>query len=125
MATAFGARFLFADYAFGGVQLRGFYLGFGGVWAVVVAVSIAGLFVRRFLVRPVWLGEVSPESGFIALLIFALMATYLAGLWLQEESIAGQANWWTHTPALLIFLPPIPHTKHLHLAISPGTVFLT
>jgi Fe-S oxidoreductase len=94
------------------------------VWAVAVAVSIAGLFVRRFFVRPVWLGEVSPESGFIAWLIFALMATYLAGLWLQEDSIEGQANWWAHTLALLIFLPLIPHTKHLHLAISPVTVFL-
>ena len=119
IATAFGARFLFADSGFGG-----FYLGFVAVWAVTVAVSIAGLFVRRFFIRPVWLGEVSPESGFIALLIFALMATFLAGLWLPEESIAGQANWWAHTLALLIFLPLIPHTKHLHLVISPVTVFL-
>ncbi len=50
------------------------------VWAVAVAVAIAGLFVRRFVVRPKWLGEVSPESGVIALLIFVLMVTYLAGL---------------------------------------------
>ena len=28
--------------------------------------------------------------------------------------------WWLHTLALLIFLPLIPHTKHLHLALSPG-----
>jgi Fe-S oxidoreductase len=119
ITTAFGARFIFADS-----RLGGFYLGFVAVWAVAVAVSIAGLFVRRFFVQPVWLGEVSPESGFIAWLIFALMATYLAGLWLQEDSIEGQANWWAHTLALLIFLPLIPHTKHLHLAISPVTVFL-
>ena len=32
--------------------------------------------------------------------------------------------WWTHTLALLIFLPLIPHTKHLHLVLSPATVFL-
>jgi Fe-S oxidoreductase len=120
IATPFGARFLSADTSFGG-----FYLGFVAVWALAVAVSIAGLFVRRFLTRPVWLGKVSPESGFIALLIFTLMITYLAGLWwLQEESIPGQANWWLHTLALLTFLPLIPHTKHLHLAISPATVFL-
>ena len=49
------------------------------VFAVAVAVSIAGLFVRRFVVRPDWLGEVSPESGVIAFLIFLLMVTYLAG----------------------------------------------
>jgi len=120
LATPFGARFLDSDSSFGG-----FYFGFVAVWAVAVAVSIAGLFVRRFLVRPVWLGKVSPESGFIAFLIFTLMVTYLAGvLWLDDSSIPGQANWWAHTLALLIFLPLIPHTKHLHLAISPVTVFL-
>jgi Fe-S oxidoreductase len=29
-----------------------------------------------------------------------------------------------HTLALLIFLPLIPHTKHLHLVLSPATIFL-
>ena len=29
-----------------------------------------------------------------------------------------------HTLALLVFLPLIPHTKHLHLVLSPITVFL-
>ena len=94
------------------------------MFAVAVAISIAGLFVRRFVVRPVWLGKVSPESGFIAFLIFTLMVTYLAGLWIDEESLAGQGVWWLHTLALLIFLPLIPHTKHLHLVLSPATVFL-
>ena len=28
--------------------------------------------------------------------------------------------WWAHTLALLIFLPLIPHTKHLHLGAEPG-----
>src|ERR1017187_6606976 len=70
-AAAFGARFLYQDSGFGG-----FYLGFVAVWAVVVAISIAGLFVRRFVVRPPSLGKVAPESGFIAILIFMLMATY-------------------------------------------------
>ena len=69
-----------------------FYFGFVAVWAVAVAVSIAGLFVRRFVVRPKWLGEVSPESGVIALLIFALMVTYLAGFWLVEDSIGRGAS---------------------------------
>ena len=118
-ATAFGARFLTSDSVFGG-----FYMWFVAVWAVAVAISIAGLFVRRFLVRPKWLGTVSPESGFIALLIFTLMITYLAALWVNEDSIGGQAVWWLHTAALLTFLPLIPHTKHLHLVLSPATVFL-
>ncbi len=119
IASAFGGRFLTHDTGFGA-----FYLGFVAVWAAAVAVSIAGLFVRRFVVRPVWLGKVAPESGFIAVLIFTLMATYLAGLRMDEESVAGQGVWWLHTMALAIFLPLIPHTKHLHLVLSPATVFL-
>jgi Fe-S oxidoreductase len=118
-AAAFGARFLTADSTFGN-----FYLGFVEVWAVVVAGSITALFIRRFFVKPVWLGKVSPESGFIAFLIFILMVTYIAGLWMDEDSIRGQAVWWLHTAALLVFLPLIPHTKHLHLVLSPATVFL-
>uniref|UniRef100_Q029C6 4Fe-4S ferredoxin-type domain-containing protein n=1 Tax=Solibacter usitatus (strain Ellin6076) TaxID=234267 RepID=Q029C6_SOLUE len=119
IASAFGMRFLTPDAGFGG-----FYYGFVAVWAVVVAVSIAGLFIRRFVARPVWLGKVSPESGFIAFLIFTLMITYLAGIWMDEDSAGGQAVWWLHTAALLIFLPLIPHTKHLHLVLSPVTVLL-
>ncbi len=91
---------------------------------MAVAVSIAGLFVRRFVVRPEWLGKVSPESGVIAGLIFVLMVTYLAGFRLAEDSAGRRVNWWLHTLALLAFLPLIPHTKHLHLVLSPVTVFL-
>src|ERR1700733_11212448 len=103
----------------------GFYFGFAAVWALLVAASIAGLFVRRFFVRPVWLGaKVSYESGFIALLIFVLMVTYLAAFFVSSDGSAVKALWWTHTLALLVFLPLIPHTKHLHLVLSPLTVFL-
>jgi Fe-S oxidoreductase len=118
-ASAFGADFLSGETAIGR-----FYLGFVAVWAVAVAVAISSLFIRRFFVRPVWLGELSPESGVVALLIFLLMATWLGGLWLPPVTLAGKANWWAHTLALAIFLPLIPHTKHLHLALSPATVFL-
>lgn len=101
-----------------------FYFLFAAVWALLVAVSIAGLFIRRFFVRPIWLGrKVSYESGVIALLIFLLMVTYLAAFFLPEGSAFLKANWWTHTLALLIFLPLIPHTKHLHLVLSPITIF--
>lgn len=101
-----------------------FYFTFAAAWALLVAVSIAGLFVRRFFIRPIWLGQkVSYESGFIALLIFMLMATYLAAFFTRDET-ALKALWWTHTLALLIFLPLIPHTKHLHLVLSPLTIFL-
>ena len=65
----------------------------------------------------------SGESGVIALLIFILMVTYLAEFWIAEGSVAARINWWLHTLTLLSFLPLIPHTKHLHLVLSPATVF--
>jgi Fe-S oxidoreductase len=111
--------------AFGwGVGLGMVYRGVAAAFAVAVAVSITGLAARRFIVRPKWLGELSYESGLIAFLIFALMATYLAEFGLAEGSAAARANWWLHSLALLIFLPVIPRTKHLHLVLSPLTVFL-
>src|SRR6185436_17842939 len=119
LAAGFGLRFLDPTTIFGA-----FYFAFAGLWAILVAISIAGLFVRRFLVRPKWLGELSPESGWIALLIFALMLTYFIGLRVEENTAAGKLIWWSHTLALAIFLPLIPHTKHLHLALSPVTIFL-
>src|SRR5437763_10154442 len=47
LASAFGGRFLTQDSGFGS-----FYFGFVAVWAIAVAISIAGLFMRRFVVRP-------------------------------------------------------------------------
>jgi Fe-S oxidoreductase len=103
-----------------------FYFYLAAAFAVACAVSILGLFVRRFFVRPRWLGEkVSYESGVIALLIFTLMATYLAALFVSDGDAAARILWWTHSLALLVFLPLIPHTKHLHLILSPVTVFLS
>lgn len=102
-----------------------FYFFFAAAWALLVAVSIAGLFVRRFFLRPIWLGKkVSYESGFIAFLIFLLMVTYLGAFFVPDGGDAVKALWWMHTFALLVFLPLIPHTKHLHLVLSPLTVFL-
>jgi Fe-S oxidoreductase len=119
IATGFGAPILHRDSAFGR-----FYFGFAAVFAIAVAVSITGLAIRRFAEQPVWLGEVSPESGVIAALIFILMLTYLSGLTLGDTSRAGHAMWWAHTLTLLVFLPLIPHTKHLHLILSPVTILL-
>jgi len=103
-----------------------FYFDFAAVFALACAVGILGLFMRRFLVRPKWLGDkLSYQSGFIAFLIFLLMVTYLAAFFVVESSPATRPLWWVHTLALLIFLPIIPHTKHLHLVLSPATVFLS
>lgn len=115
-ALAFGIGFLDPASSVGR-----FYFWFAAVWAVLVAASIAGLFVRRFFLRPIWLGEkLSYESGVIAWLIFLLMVTYLGAF----AGAGAKALWWAHTLTILVFLPLIPHTKHLHLVLSPVTVFL-
>ncbi len=119
VASGFGVPVLSHSGGFGA-----FYFGLAAVFAVAVAVSIAYLAFRRYVLRPVWLGKLAPESGIIAALIFILMVTYLGGLAVDESTAAGHALWWAHTLALLIFLPLIPHTKHLHLVLSPLTVFM-
>ena len=117
-ATAFGAGFLSHEGP------SRFYFLIAGVFAVAVAISIAGLAFRRFVIRPKWLEPLSPESGLIAFLIFALMVTYLATFWVREGTTASWVLWWSHTLVLLVFLPLIPSTKHMHLVLSPVTVFL-
>jgi Fe-S oxidoreductase len=102
------------------------YFYFAAAFAIACAAGILGLFVRRFLIRPKWLGAtLSYQSGVIAMLIFVLMATYLASFFVSDAAPAARVLWWLHTLDLLIFLPLIPHTKHLHLLLSPATVFLS
>jgi hypothetical protein len=81
-AAAFGLGFLSPEGFFGQI-----YFGFAAVFALLVAVSIFGLFIRRFVVHPIWLGKkVSYESGFIAFLIFLLMATYIGAFFVPATS---------------------------------------
>jgi Fe-S oxidoreductase len=120
-AAGFGAGFLSPEGMFGR-----FYFSFAALFALLVAVSIFGLFIRRFFVRPIWFGaRVSYESGFIALLIFLLMVTYVGGFLVPDTSATAKVLWWLHSLSILVFLPLIPHTKHLHLVLSPLTVFLS
>jgi len=115
-ARGFGLAFLSHEE-----PLSRAYFAFAALFGFGTAVGIAGLFVRRFIVRPRWLGEtVSVESGVIAGLIFTLMVTYLIDWWMLGQ--AGEWNWWIHTLALLTFMPLIPHTKHLHLVLSPFAI---
>lgn len=116
-ASGFGGGFL---------QHRGwgrFYFGFAAAFAVVAAISIAGLAFRRFVLRPRPLEPLSPESGLIAFLIFALMITYLVALRLPDDGLAAKVTWWVHSLLILLFVPVIPHSKHLHLVLSPAAVF--
>ncbi|MBV9304140.1 MAG: 4Fe-4S dicluster domain-containing protein [Acidobacteriaceae bacterium] len=119
LATGLGFPFFRYHSPFGA-----FYFWFAFVFAALCAVSIAALAFRRFVLRPGWLGPLSRESGVIALLIFILMITYMPAWWIPETSAAGRALWWIHTLTLLAFFPLIPHTKHLHLILSPVTIFL-
>lgn len=123
LAAGLGLEFLDARRGWFGPA----YHALAALFAVAVSAGITGLAIRRFAVRPKWLGErVSLESGFIALLILTLMLTFLAEYFLRPQagSTAARAVWWTHTVALLVFLPLLPHTKHLHLILSPAAVFL-
>ncbi|MCS7025655.1 MAG: heterodisulfide reductase-related iron-sulfur binding cluster [Bryobacteraceae bacterium] len=123
-ALGFGFELISPSGFFGRI-----YFGFAAAFSVVVAISILALAFRRFVLRPRWLGKVSYESGFIALLIFTLMWTYLADYLLHgqdpnwSKSAAARGLWWLHSACILVFLPLIPHTKHLHLILSPAAVF--
>lgn len=127
--------------AFGGYTLGEFLFGLGLVditastafrfyeralvpFCVGVLVGIVGLVIRRGLVRPRALGTtVSKESLLIGGFIATLMVTFLVGLQL-EPGLAERANWWVHMLVILGFLALVPDSKHLHLILSPITVFL-
>jgi Fe-S oxidoreductase len=53
-----------------------------------------------------------------------LMITFLLTFRLEAGSAAGQVNWWVHATVILVFMALIPASKHLHLVLSPITVFL-
>jgi len=94
-------------------------------FAVAVLAGILYLLVRRAIVRPVALGpKLSIESMVIALFIATLMITFLLTFRLVEGSTAAHVNWWVHAVVILVFMALIPASKHLHLVLSPITVFL-
>jgi Fe-S oxidoreductase len=128
--------------AFGGYTIVEFLYGLGIVdltearwfhayrvalapFAVAVLLGISYLLVRRAVVRPIALGaKLSIESMVIALFIATLMITFLLTFRLDEGSAAAQLNWWVHAVVILVFMALIPASKHLHLVLSPITVFL-
>ena len=101
------------------------YGTFAAVWALAVLAGILGLAFRRFVLRPKPLGDkLSAGSAMVAVLIVALMATYLAGWrWLEVGSDTWRLNWWAHTAAFLGMLVVIPQSKHLHLVLAPVAIF--
>ncbi|WP_291987616.1 (Fe-S)-binding protein [Luteitalea sp.] len=94
-------------------------------FCVAVLLGIVFLAVRRGLVRPRALGAtVSKESLLIAGFIAVLMITFLLELFVLGEGPAARVNWWVHMLVIFTFLVLVPNSKHLHLILSPGTVFL-
>jgi len=128
--------------AFGGYTLTEFLYGLGLIdftrsgwfhayrlaltpFATAVLLGITYLLIRRAFVRPVALGpKVSVESIVIALFIATLMITFLLTFQFEEGSGAERVNWWIHMTVILAFMALIPASKHLHLVLSPITVFL-
>ena len=87
--------------------------------------GIVLLAIRRGIVRPRALGtSVSSESILIAGFIAVLMVTFLLDMFVLAGGIAGRVNWWVHMLVIYTFLVLIPNSKHLHLLLSPATVFL-
>lgn len=93
-------------------------------FAALVLIGIIGLAIRRAFVRPAGLGAtVSKESLLIAFLIAMLMVTFFVTFG-YERDLIGRVNWWVHMLIILAFLVLVPNSKHLHLILSPATVFL-
>lgn len=96
------------------------YKLFLAAMSVLVAVSIAGLAFRRFVLKPWYFPKkLSGTSAIVSLFIFVLMITYLFEPYLAGMGALWKANWWIHGSCVLLFLVVIPHSKHLHLVFGP------
>lgn len=100
-------------------------------FAVGVLGGIVLLAVRRGVLRPRALGAaVSKESLLISAFIAILMITFLVDAAAAHggRAVGGvpleRINWWAHMLVILTFTVLIPGSKHLHLLLSPATVFL-
>ena len=103
-----------------------FYANFFGIpWSIFVLVGILSLAYRRFITRPIYLGDkLSYTSGLVALFISLLMVTYLIDVFsTNHQTIFMKINWWMHALLILGFLVLIPKSKHLHLVLSPINIF--
>ena len=99
---------------------------FAAVFAVCVAISISGSVCAAFLGAAAMAGRTVPgirrHRG-----VDSDADAHVSGCVLERRRLRRLLSrlWWAHTLALAVFLPLIPHTKHLHLVLSPVTVFLS
>ena len=89
--------------------------------AVLVGVSIMGLFYRRFFMKESSPDPKSYSSGVVAILIFLLMATYINGV--LAEPVAERGSWWVHSLIILVFPHLILRSKHFHILMAPVDIF--
>ena len=116
--------YLFNDF------IRIYYGIFIGLpWSILVLIGILSLAYRRFIIKPIFLGEkISYTSGIVAIFISLLMITYIIdAIWIITNShpnyITYKIVWWLHAILILAFLILIPRSKHLHLVLSPFNIF--
>ncbi|MBL8142760.1 MAG: (Fe-S)-binding protein [Acidobacteria bacterium] len=98
-------------------------------FCLAVLAGIVFLMIRRGIARPAALGAtVSRESIMIGFFIVTLMVTFLLEFFVfghqASPTVAARVNWWVHMVLILLFLGLIPNSKHLHLLVSPLTLFL-
>lgn len=89
--------------------------------ATITSLAITGLFVRRFFFVKYSPDPKSYSSGFVALLIFLLMTTYIYTMF--PAAPYQKLNWWIHALCIIIFPPLILNSKHFHLMIGPIDIF--
>ncbi len=92
------------------------------VFAVLCAVAMFALTVRRFLLVKYSPDPKSYESGLVALLIILLMLTYIDIN--TTHLVSAKVNWWLHVVIILGFPLLILHSKHRHIFLAPFAVFL-
>jgi Fe-S oxidoreductase len=99
-------------------------------FSLAVLAGILLLAFRRGVLRPRALGALSKESLLISGFIVTLMVTFLVDAAGAAEHVRvgevplARVNWWAHMLVILAFTVLIPDSKHLHLLLSPATVFL-
>ena len=126
------------------------YLIVQDLFSVLVILAVGYALYRRLVVKPRRL-NLSGEALVILLLILGLMVTdliadaarirlapapsdhwqfagaavagWIAGLPVGGVTAVFHLAWWAHAVTLLGFLVLLPHSKHLHILISPLNVF--
>ena len=107
------------DYLHGGIGEL--YILFVQIFSVLVLIGILLLALRRFFMTPDYFekGKISYTSGVVAILITALMMTFLIEPTFVEGSMSAKVNWWIHAMSIVAFLVVVPNSKHFHLVIGP------